>query len=176
MKFPKSFSGRHDNIYAVIETPKGSRNKYNYNVEKGFYELDKVLPAGTCFPMDFGFIPHTLAEDGDPLDVMVAMDLPSFTGCLIECRVIGVMEALQKEKGEEKERNDRIIAVSIASHDYSQLKELRQLNKNYLKELTHFFEYYNSMNGKKFEIVGMKGPDAALTLIRKHIKAEKKQG
>src|ERR1700685_3264959 len=121
MKFPKSFSGNDSNIYAVIETPRGSRNKYNYNVQNGFYELDKVLPAGTCFPMDFGFVPHTMAEDGDPLDVMVAADIPSFTGCLIESRVIGVMEAIQKEKGGKKERNDRVIAVSIASHDYSNL-------------------------------------------------------
>ena len=169
MNFPPTFSGRENNIYAVIETPLGSRNKYNYNTNNGFYELDKILPAGTCFPMDFGFIPHTLGEDGDPLDVLVIMDIKSFTGCLVECRVIGIMEAEQKEKGGKKERNDRVIAVSVASHDYSQLKHIKEMNKNYVKELTHFFEYYNNMSGKKFKIKGLKGPSEGLELIKKNM-------
>ena len=137
------------------------------------YELDKVLPAGTCFPFDFGFIPRTMAADGDPLDIMVPAECASFTGCLIECRIIGVMEAIQKEKDGVKERNDRIIAVSSASKDYSDLKELTQLDKNYLQELTHFFEYYNSMNGKKFKIEGLKDSPVALALVKKHLQKEK---
>ncbi|MDB5283164.1 MAG: inorganic diphosphatase [Bacteroidota bacterium] len=173
MKFPQTFSGKGHNIYAVIETPQGSRNKYNYNTKYGFYELDKILPAGTCFPADFGFIPHTMAEDGDPLDVLVIMDIRSFTGCLVECRVIGVMEATQREKGGKKERNDRIIAVSTASIDHSGLNHVNELNSNFVKELTHFFEYYNSMSGKKFKIVGIKGPNQGLELVKKHMKPHK---
>lgn len=169
IKFPETFTGKEKNLYAVIETPRGSRNKYNYNTKNGFYELDKILPAGTCFPLDFGFIPHTLAEDGDPLDIMVMMDLPAFTGCLMECRAIGIIEAIQKEKSGKKERNDRILGVCIASQDYSKLKDIHQLSKNYLEELTHFFEYYNQMCGKKFKIVDIKGPEVALASVQSHI-------
>src|ERR1700740_1838109 len=143
MKFPKPFV-KHSRtlVNAVIETPKGCRNKYDYQDETRMYELSKVLPAGTAFPLDFGFIPQTLAEDGDPLDILVISDIPAFTGCLMECRVIGVTEATQKEKGKKKERNDRILAVQSASIDHSQLKNINEIDKNMLKELEHFFEYY----------------------------------
>lgn len=171
MKFPKPFvKGTGGNVYAVIETPKGSRNKYDYVDGKGMYELSKVLPSGTVFPLDFGFIPHTLAEDGDPLDILVISDTPGFTGCLLECRIIGVIEATQKEKNKKKERNDRVLAVQDASLDHSQLKNIKDLNKHMLDELEHFFEYYNKMCGKKFKMVGVAGPKKAIRLIKKHAK------
>src|ERR1700723_148386 len=102
-------------IQVVIETPKGSRNKYAFDPEQKIFQLMKVLPAGMAFPYDFGFIPSTLAEDGDPTDVLVLMDEPAFSGCLLKCRVVGVIEGVQGKKKKE-ERNDRIVAVEQENH------------------------------------------------------------
>src|SRR5258707_14740365 len=96
-------------IQVVVETPKGSRNKYSFDEVQKVFALKKVLPAGMAFPYDFGFVPSTLADDGDPVDVLVLMDEPAFPGCLLKCRVIGVIEGEQKSK-KETERNDRIVA------------------------------------------------------------------
>ena len=85
-------------IQVIIETPKGSRNKYAFDVEQKIFELSKVLPAGMAFPYDFGFIPSTKAEDGDPTDVLVLMDEPAFPGCLLKCRVVGVIEGVRAKR------------------------------------------------------------------------------
>ena len=98
-------------IQVIIETPKGSRNKYAFDPDQRIFELKKVLPAGMAFPYDFGFIPSTVAEDGDPVDVLVLMDEPAFPGCLLRCRLIGVIEGEQGKK-KDCERNDRIVAVT----------------------------------------------------------------
>src|SRR5438105_4689006 len=98
MKMPQTFSGKK-NINAVVETPRGSRNKYTYKPEDDSFVLSKVLPSGTAFPMDFGFIPRSMGEDGDPLDVLVVSDFPCYPGAVVECRLLGVIEAEQKENG-----------------------------------------------------------------------------
>jgi inorganic pyrophosphatase len=171
MKLPPTFINKNsENIYAVIETPNGSRSKYYYDPENDFFLLKKILPSGTSFPLDFGFIPNTKGEDGDPLDVLVIMDYPSYPGCVVECRVIGVLEAEQKEKDKKPVRNDRIVAVAQESLCYSDLKKLDDLNKNLLNELIHFFEYYNKMAGKEFRFLKTKNKNAALKLIRKNMK------
>ena len=95
-------------MQVVIETPKGSRNKYAFDAEQRVFSLKKVLPAGMAFPYDFGFIPNTLGEDGDPVDVLVLMDEPAFPGCLLKCRLIGIIQGEQGDK-KDKERNDRIV-------------------------------------------------------------------
>src|ERR1700720_3283403 len=99
-----------DRIHVIIETPKGSRNKFAFDPAQKVFQLKTVLPAGMTFPYDFGFIPSTKAEDGDPVDVLVLMDEPVFPGCLIQCRVVGIIEGQQGKK-KQKERNDRIVAV-----------------------------------------------------------------
>src|SRR3981189_125883 len=111
-------------LQVVIETPKGSRNKYALDDEEKVYRLKTVLPAGMAFPYDFGFIPSTEAEDGDPLDVLVLMDEPAFAGCLLKCRLIGVIEGEQEDK-DGKERNDRIIAVEHANHSWADIKKIQ---------------------------------------------------
>ena len=93
-----------DLIVVIIETPKGSRNKYAYDVEEHIFELKKVLPAGMAFPYDFGFVPSTRGGDGDPLDVLVLMDEPAFAGCKLSCRVVGLIEGEQSD-GKRKERS-----------------------------------------------------------------------
>src|SRR5579863_1173159 len=101
----------------VIETPKGCRNKFDFEPETGGFMLSKALPRGMDFPYDFGFIPSTLAEDGDPVDVLVLMDEPAFPGCRLSCRLIGVIEGEQTDDGKTN-RNDRLLAVAQSSHDH----------------------------------------------------------
>jgi inorganic pyrophosphatase len=98
-------------LRVIIETPQGSRNKFDYDAELGLFKLGGVLPAGAVFPFDFGFVPSTTGGDGDPLDVLVLMDEAAFAGCLVEARLIGVIEAKQTERDGKTTRNDRLVAV-----------------------------------------------------------------
>ncbi|MFN8285933.1 MAG: inorganic diphosphatase [Chitinophagales bacterium] len=164
----KTFAGKGI-VNVVIETPKGSRNKYTYEPENGFYKLTKVVPAGTAFPFDFGFIPGTKAEDGDPLDAIVIVETECFPGCYMECRPIGILEAEQKEKGEKKLRNDRVIVVPLESIDHSEIKDIEDMNQNLLNEVIQFFEYYNQMRGKKFKLLRTRGAEGAIKTIKKNM-------
>jgi inorganic pyrophosphatase len=148
----------------IIETPQGSRNKYSYDPRSGLFRLKKVLPLGSVFPFDFGFIPSTLAADGDPLDVLVLMDAPAFIGCLVVARLIGVIEARQEENGH-KYRNDRLIAVSAQSPDEQPLRSMKDLGENELNEIEHFFASYHQLDGTTFEPIGRRGPKHAERLV-----------
>ena len=160
------------NLNVVIDTPKGSRNKYAFDFKIDAYKLKTVLPHGTVFPFDFGSIPGTVADDGDPLDVLVLMDEPVFIGCLIEARLLGVIEAEQTEGGETR-RNDRLIAVAAESHTNGKLKSLRKLDSKLLDEIEHFFVSYNAARGKKFRPIGRRGSAVAERLIKKQTKKPK---
>lgn len=160
---------------AVIETPKGSRNKFKYMPDSGLFMLHSVLPAGAVFPFDFGYFPGTLGQDGDPLDVLVFMDQPAFVGCLVKVRLIGVIEAEQTEIDGKSERNDRIIAAADASQDRKNLTDINELSQELLDEITHFFVSYDEMKGKKFRPLGQKGPQQARQLVKDGVKALKKQ-
>jgi inorganic pyrophosphatase len=153
----------------VIETPGGSRNKFKFDPDLGFYTLSGVLPEGMVFPHAFGFVPGTKAADGDPEDILIIMDEPTFTGCVVPTRLLGVLEAEQTEKGK-TERNDRLIAVAAGSRDYSDAKSLDDLNSNMLKEIEQFFITYNKEKGKKFRVLGMRGPKHALKLVKKSLR------
>ena len=148
----------------IIDTPKGSRNKFSWDEKRLLFELSGVLPAGAVFPYDFGFIPNTRGGDGDPLDVLVLMDEPAFSGCLVRSRLLGVIEAEQTEKGE-TERNDRLIAVAAKSRIHSNLQSLSDLNPKLLDEIEHFFISYNEVKGKKFKPLGRYGPKRARRLV-----------
>ncbi len=176
MKLPSAFSKEEpDLVNAIIETLKGCRNKYDYKPKQDLFELSKVLPAGSVFPLDFGFMPGTLAADGDPLDIPVISDIPGCTGCLIRCRILGVLEAIQTERDGKEERNDRILAVQDASLDHSSMKSIKDVDKHLLSELEHFFIYYNEMAGKQFKMLGIKGSKAARKLIEAQSKRTKKR-
>jgi inorganic pyrophosphatase len=163
------FDRKHPGVVlAVIETPGGSRNKFKYDTKLGFYTLAGVLPEGMVFPHAFGFVPSTKAADGDPEDVLILMDEPTFTGCVIQTRLIGVMEAEQTEGGK-TERNDRLIAVAAQSRDYSEMKSLQDLNSNMLKEIEQFFITYNKEKDKKFRVLRMRGPGQALKMVKKSL-------
>jgi inorganic pyrophosphatase len=165
---------KNDNalIQVVIETPKGSRNKYDFDSEEKVFRLKKVLPAGMTFPYDFGFIPRTLAEDGDPVDVLVLMDEPAFPGCVLKCRLIGVIEGEQGE-GKDKERNDRVVAVEKDNHSFADIDHLDDLGKEFLHELEQFFVNYHSLSGEEFRVLGAKGPKQAKKRIEEGMRAAK---
>jgi len=139
-------------VVAVIETPKGSRNKYDWSPEEGSFTLGKVLPVGAVFPFDFGFFPDTLAEDGDPLDVLVLMDAPAFPGCRLDLRLVGVIEARQTEDDGERVGNDRLIAVAAESNDHRDVRSIEDVSAALLDEIEHFFVSYNEAEGRKFEV------------------------
>ena len=165
---------KNDNalIQVVIETPKGSRNKYDFDSEEKVFRLKKVLPAGMTFPYDFGFIPRTLADDGDPVDILVLMDEPAFPGCVLKCRLIGVIEGEQGD-GKDKERNDRVVAVERDNHSFADIDHLDDLGKEFLRELEQFFVNYHSLSGEEFRVLGAKGPKQAKKRIEEGMRAAK---
>src|SRR4030088_1860435 len=125
-------------IKVIIETPKGSRNKYAFDQDEKAFTLKTVLPAGMAFPYDFGFIPSTEAEHGDPLDVLVLMDEPAFPECVLQCRLIGVIEG-EEVAGKKSVRNDRLIAVAKKNHSWSDIQHIRDLDDRFCRELEQFF-------------------------------------
>src|SRR3954470_14670386 len=155
----------------VIETPKGSRNKYRFDEELGLFVLGGVLPEGMSFPYDFGYLPATLGEDGDPLDVLLLMDEPAFCGCIVPSRLIGVIEAKQTEKDGKPLRNDRLVAVSVDSRTFGDCKSLKDLSGRKVDEIAEFFVSYNRVKGKTFKVLAVAGPGRAKALARKGMTA-----
>lgn len=149
----------------VVETPKGSICKYDYAPESQMFKLKKILPAGMVFPFDFGFIPGTKGEDGDPLDAIIISELKTFPGCLMECRITGCITAEQKEKGRTV-RNDRFIAIPEVSLLFSNIHEMKDLPAEVIKQLETFFINYNELEGKKFKPLKRINAQQALKLIK----------
>ena len=148
----------------IIETPKGSRNKYAYDPKERLFELRKVLPAGMAFPHDFGFVPSTKGGDGDPLDALVLMDEPAFAGCKVACRVVGVIETEQRGN-KTTERNDFIVAIAAKAHAFAQVRRLEDLGRQFVGDLEQFFVSYHELSGIKYRILARKGPEAARRAI-----------
>jgi inorganic pyrophosphatase len=157
---------------AIIETPKGCRNKFDFDPDSNLFMLGGLLPLGMMFPFDFGFIPSTLGEDGDPLDIMVLMDAPAHVGCLMDVRVIGIIEAKQTENGS-SERNDRLLGVAVHSYNHEDLKSIDDVSKTLLAQVEEFFLSYNKQRGKKFKIIDTGGPERAIRFLEAGIKAYK---
>jgi inorganic pyrophosphatase len=166
----KPIDKRDGLLQVIIETPAGSRNKFAFDPDQEVFALKKVLPAGMVFPYDFGFLPRTVAPDGDPIDVLLLMDEPAFPGCAVRARLIGVIEGEQMD-GKETTRNDRLVAVAEANHKYANIRKLNDLPGKWVQELEDFFVNYHSLEGKKYRLLGCKGADAALRLIKQAQKA-----
>ena len=160
------FNTGNKTLRVVIETPKGSRNKFAYDPKLGAYTLSSILAEGMAFPYDFGFVPQTKDEDGDPTDVLLLMDVPAFTGCVVESRIVGVIQAEQTDD-DGTVRNDRVLAVASHSHIHADIKEPKDLNSRMIKELEDFFVAYNKARGSKFKLLGVKNADVAIKLIKK---------
>jgi len=152
-------------LQVVIETPKGSRNKFAFDPDQHVFTLRKVLPAGMTFPYDFGFLPKTIAPDGDPIDVLLLMDEPAYPGVVVRARLIGVIEG-EQVKGKKRNRNDRLLAVAEANHLYANIKTFIDLPSRFLHELEEFFVNYHKQEGKEYKLLGCKGANQAMQLIQ----------
>ncbi len=166
---------RTGDVTGVIETPKGSSNKYDYDDSCAAFRLAGVLPEGSSFPYDFGFIPSTLGEDGDPLDVLLFMDAPVPMGCVLTIRLIGVIEARQRENDGEWVRNDRLLAVATHAHIHAHVENLDDLRPRLLDEIEAFFQNYNRLNGKEFKPLDRSGPKKARKLLDAGAEAYRKR-
>ncbi|KQM77849.1 hypothetical protein ASE74_15725 [Pedobacter sp. Leaf216] len=162
-------------VRVIIETPKGSKQKFDYEPEQNIYVLNKVMPAGMVFPFDFGFIPGTLGEDGDPLDVLVISTLGTFTGCALDCRIVGAIKADQREKDGRKMENDRIIAVPIIDQNMAKIETIHDLEQELITQIGQFFINYNELAGKSFKIKGLTSPAATWKLISEGEKKNNRQ-
>jgi len=159
-----AISSRRPLLDVVIETPAGSRNKFTYDEGVGAFRLHKILPVGFEFPFDFGFVPGTLAEDGDPLDVLIIGDEPTFTGCVMSVRLLGVLVAEQTEK-DKTIRNDRLIATPESPKIPPRARTLHDLPRRMLEQIEHFFIAYNRYENREFKILKRAGAVAAVKLV-----------
>ncbi len=147
-------------IYAVVEIPRGHRNKYEYNKQLGVIQLSRVLFSPMHYPGDYGFIPQTCADDGDPLDVLVMVTEPTFPGCVIEVRPIGVFSMMDRN-----EADDKILAVPTTDPLFGSYNELGDVPPHFLAQVSHFFQRYKELEGAEVVPIGWSGIEAAHTCI-----------
>jgi inorganic pyrophosphatase len=162
-------------VQVVVETLRGSRAKFAYDPKLETFALSKSLLTGLTYPHDWGFVPSTKADDGDPLDIMVIHDAATFPGVVLACRIIGILQIEQKSKGK-AERNDRLFAVPRQSHAEQAIRDICDLSKPIRQELEKFFIATDELEGKKLKIIGWKGPKIALKAIKESAKAFSKNG
>ncbi len=148
-------------VYAVIESPKGTENKYEYDVGKKAIVLDRVLYSAVHFPGDYGFLPRTLDEDGDPLDILVLVTSPTFPGCIMSARPVGLLRMLDGDK-----RDDKVLAVPTGDPRYADYRDLDNLPQHILKEIAYLFETYKVLEGKAVKVLGWEKAEAAKKVIK----------
>ena len=148
---------------AIIEIPKGSTNKYELDDETGMLRLDRVLYSPLFYPFDYGFIPQTRYLDGDPIDVLVMSMHPTFPGCIVDSRAIGVLE-MRDEKGPD----EKLLCVATKDPRFNNRKSLNDLNPHTLKEIIHFFEVYKTLEDKEVEVIGWKDVPEAIQIIEQY--------
>ena len=151
-------------VRVIIDTPKGSRNKYKFDEQLGLFTLSRVLPAGMVFPFDFGSIPGTQAEDGDPLDMLLLTDAPLIVGCLVQARLLGVIRATQTERGKTI-RNDRLLGAVQTKVNRPRVRSLKEIGTECLRDVEHFFVAYNQAQGRTFRVSGRSGVGIARKLL-----------
>jgi len=151
-----------DVVYAVIESPKGTENKYEYDVRKKAMVLDRVLYSAVHFPGDYGFLPRTLDEDGDPLDILVLVTAPTFPGCIMTARPVGLLRMLDGDKSD-----DKVLAVPTGDPRYANYNDLDDLPEHILKEIAYLFETYKVLEGKQVQVLGWEKSEAAKKVIKR---------
>lgn len=134
-------------IQVVVEIPRGSRNKYEFDHETGRIRLDRVLFSPVHYPADYGFVPDTLAEDGDPLDALVLVSEPTFPGCLIETRVVGMLE-MTDDKGHDQ----KLLTIPMGDPTWNHVDDLSGVPPHLLREIAHFFKVYKDLEGKEVDV------------------------
>lgn len=147
-------------VEALIEIPTGSQNKYEFDPEIGKFKLDRVLYSPMHYPTEYGYLENTLALDGDPLDILVYTTFPTFPGCVIDARVIGVLN-MSDDKG----RDEKLLAVPVHDPRFNHVNNLKDLPEHVLKEIVHFFRVYKDLENKETMIEGWEGPEEAAKLI-----------
>jgi len=162
-------------VQVIVETPKGSPSKLKYNPKTGVFAVHRILPLGTTFPFDFGFVPSTLADDGDPLDVLLLMDQPTPVGCAVPARVLGVVRVMQRKK-QRKLRNDRLIAVAGSSVRHADAPPAGRLDKSVLRDVERFFVSYHEAYGDEYECLGYQGAEAADKILRRAMRRFRARG
>jgi len=155
-------------VSVLIEIPAGSKNKYEFDKDLNAFALDRVLYASVQYPFDYGFIPNTLADDGDPLDGMVIMDQPTFPGCVIAARPIGMLEMVDGG-----DRDEKLLCVPAKDPRYTHVKSLKDIAQHRLDEVAEFFRTYKNLEKKVTEILGWQDVDAVAPLVQKCIAAYK---
>ncbi|UBF24154.1 inorganic diphosphatase [Kovacikia minuta CCNUW1] len=153
-------------INVLIEIPAGSKNKYEFDKDLNAFALDRVLYSSVQYPYDYGFVPNTLADDGDPLDGMVLIDQPTFPGCVIAARPIGMLEMIDGG-----DRDEKILCVPAKDPRYAQVKSLSDIASHRLDEIAEFFKTYKNLEKKVTEILGWKDTEHVLPLVEQCIKA-----
>lgn len=147
-------------VRMFVGIPKNSRNKYEYDIKLGVFRLDRFLYSPMHYPGDYGFIPGTVGGDGDPLDVLTITEEPSFSGCLVEVRPVGLLRMIDRSEPDQK-----ILAVQEHNPLYNQISTVQQLFLHLRREIEHFFTIYKELEHKKARILGWSGPAAAHKII-----------
>lgn len=155
-------------VYCIVEIPKGSRNKYEYSKKAGIIKLDRVLYSSMHYPGDYGLIPQTYAEDGDPMDIMVMVNEPTFSGCVIEARPIGIFH--MTDRGDP---DDKILAVPATDPLFNDYADLSDVPRHFLNEVAHFFQTYKQLQGIQVTPKGWENADAAYQIIIQSIQRYK---
>lgn len=151
-----------DVLEVVVEIPRGSRNKYEYDPRTGRFYLDRMLFSAVHYPADYGFIPDTLAEDGDTLDALVLLGEPTFPGCVVRARPVGAFE-MWDEKG----ADDKILTVPVRDPQWNWIQSLAEVPGHLLREIRHFFEIYKELEGKPTRVGDWKDRDEARAIVRR---------
>jgi inorganic pyrophosphatase len=152
-------------VDAFIEIPAGSQNKYEYDKEKGVFRLDRVLFSPMHYPTEYGYLENTLAEDGDPLDILVLTTFPTFPGCVIKSRVIGVL-LMSDDKGQD----EKLLAVPVDDPRFNEVNSLDDVAPHILKEIAHFFQVYKDLENKETNIIGWRDAEFAANLYDECVK------
>src|SRR5436190_10143397 len=169
----KSFNKENKCWNVIIETPKGSSVKYALDEKTGFLTVKKALPEGMVFPFNFGMIPGTVADDGDPIDVLVFNEEPLVAGCLLHVKPVGVIKAEQSD-GKKKVRNDRIIGQAVPKEAPTELEELK-LTEKMVSQIVFFFKAYNKAYGEQFKVLGTGNAKKAIELVKRAAKEAHKK-
>jgi inorganic pyrophosphatase len=159
--------GQNGIVQAIVETPKGSHNKFAFDPQQKIFSLSRILPAGMVFPLDFGFLPQTKAPDGDPVDVLLIMDEPAYPGIAVRARLVGILEGEQTESDGTKVRNDRLLAVAEATQIYAGITDLDKIPRALLSQLEEFFVNYHRIQGREYRPLGWKDSAFAIQTIEK---------
>lgn len=150
---------------AIVEAPAGSRVKVYYDPESHRFRIGKFLPLGMVFPLDFAFVPSTLAGDGDPFDLLILPEAALPVGSIVTVQILGILEAEQRKGNKRPRRNDRVIARLAESRLFAKIQHLDQLGQQFVTEMSSFFHTYKALRGQTYDVFAVGGPDRAVDLL-----------